>query len=151
MKVDYVGLGAMGGSLARRLVKTHKLIVYDLNPTALATFKELGATIAATPSELARLSDIVMLCLPRSSDVEQAIFGAHGIAQGLRKGQVVIDQTSGEPLRTIEFARELGEQGALLMDAPLSGGIPAAQNGSVLLWPPVRMPPGPRLNRSCAT
>jgi 3-hydroxyisobutyrate dehydrogenase len=120
----------MGGSLARHLLPDHELMVYDLNPAAVDAFGRDGAH-AATPREIARASDVIVLCLPRSSDVETLLFGVDGIASDLRPGQLVIDQTSGIPAMTIHFARELEKRGVLFMDAPVSGGIPAAQNRTV--------------------
>jgi 3-hydroxyisobutyrate dehydrogenase len=82
---------------------------------------------------LAGQCDVVILCLPRSSDVGDLLFGADGIAEHLGTGNLVIDQTSGVPSLTIDFARRLGERNVLFMDAPVSGGIPAAQNRSVTI------------------
>ena len=68
----------MGGALARHLVNKHTLTVLDLNPAAVASFEKLGARSAASGADLARACEIVLLCLPRSADVERAIFGAGG-------------------------------------------------------------------------
>ncbi|WP_156373827.1 NAD(P)-dependent oxidoreductase [Rhizobium sp. Leaf386] len=133
MKVGYIGLGAMGGSLARHLIADVELVVYDRNPETLATFAALGAGIADTPQALAQSCDIVMLCLPKSSDVGDLLFGADGIAGHLRAGTLVIDQTSGVPALTIGFANKLAVDNVLFMDAPVSGGIPAAQKRTVTI------------------
>ncbi|WP_423066072.1 NAD(P)-binding domain-containing protein [Devosia sp. CN2-171] len=133
VSVGYIGLGAMGGSLARHLVAGHNLAVYDLNSETLASFTELGARVAASSRDLAATTDIVIICLPRSSDVERLLFGENGIASALSPGQLIIDQTSGEPALTAKLAGRLAEGGVLYMDAPVSGGIPAAQNRSVTI------------------
>lgn len=131
MKVGYIGLGAMGGALARHLVGKHELAVLDLNPAVLATFETLGARSASSPKDLARDREVVLLCLPRSSDVERVLFGAGGLAEGLSPGTVVIDQTSGVPEKTRSFASRLADQGVTLLDAPVSGAMAMAIAGKV--------------------
>jgi 3-hydroxyisobutyrate dehydrogenase len=131
MRIGYIGLGAMGGALARHLVGKYELSVLDLNAKIVASFVEEGATAAASPAELARASDVVLLCLPRSSDVEKVIFGPGGLAEGLDRGKIVIDQTSGVPSETREFARRLQEMGVSLFDAPVSGAMATAIAGTI--------------------
>lgn len=131
MRIGYIGLGAMGGALARHLVSKHNLTVFDLNKSAVATFQELGARAASSCAELARESEIVLLCLPRSSDVKQVIFGPGGLAEGLSAGTIVVDQTSGVPQETRGFAQRLEQQGVLMMDAPVSGAMATAIAGTI--------------------
>ncbi|QLH13004.1 NAD-binding protein [Paracoccus pantotrophus] len=132
-KVGYVGLGAMGGSLSRHLVAGYELTVLDRNPAAVEALCHAGARAASNGAELARDCDIIVLCLPRTADVREAIFGAGGLAEGLTPGKLVIDQTSGVPVQTAAIAAELAEQGVAMLDAPVSGGIPAAKAGKVTI------------------
>jgi 3-hydroxyisobutyrate dehydrogenase len=131
MKVGYVGLGAMGGALASHLVKKHTLTVLDLNRDAVASFVQRGAHGAHSGADLARRCEIVLLCLPRSSDVHKVLFGPNGLAEGLSPGTVVVDQTSGQPSETREFARALEARGVKLLDAPVSGAMATAIAGTV--------------------
>ncbi|MDR5798115.1 NAD(P)-dependent oxidoreductase [Caballeronia sp. LZ008] len=131
MRIGYIGLGAMGGALARHLIGKYPLSVFDLNQKAVDAFVELGATAAATPAELARNSDVVLLCLPRSSDVYSVLFGPSGAAEGLSAGKIVVDQTSGVPAETREFARQLEDMGVTLFDAPVSGAMATAIAGTI--------------------
>lgn len=131
MNVGYIGLGAMGGALATHLLRKHSLSVLDLNRAAVARFVELGAHGAANGAELARRSEVVILCLPRSSDVKQALFGPNGVAEGLARGSVVVDQTSGQPEETRAFAKELEARGVAMLDAPVSGAMATAIAGTV--------------------
>ena len=133
MELGYVGLGAMGGALARRLMLSHKLRVLDLRPEAVANFVENGAVPAQDGASLARESDIVLLCLPRSADVRDAIFGPGGLAEGLAPGKVIVDQTSGNPDETRAMSVELAEQGITLIDAPVSGGPAGADAGTIAI------------------
>jgi len=133
MSIGYIGLGAMGGALARRLASTHKLMVWDLNLTAAKSFEKLGAVVAPSAEALARHCDIIVMCLPRSSDVHKLVFGADGLATSLSSGKLLIDQTSGVPSETRNIARQLAEQGVSLIDAPVSGGIAGAAAGTIAI------------------
>jgi 3-hydroxyisobutyrate dehydrogenase-like beta-hydroxyacid dehydrogenase len=121
----------MGGALARHLVAKHELTVLDRNMTIVAEFERLGAKGASSPAEVARQSDVVLLCLPRSADVREVIFGTNGLVDELAPGAIVIDQTSGAPDETREFARLLAERGVSLFDAPVSGAMATAIAGTI--------------------
>lgn len=134
MKVGYVGLGAMGKPLAQRLLgSAYELCVWDLNAEACADLEAQGASVATTALHMARTCDVVLLCLPKTDHVRQVLFGPGGLAEGLTPGKLVIDQTSGVPEQTRELARRLAEQGVDLIDAPVAGGLAAAQAGQVAI------------------
>ena len=131
-RIGYVGLGAMGGALAAHLAGPD-LFVLDRNPAAVASLVAMGAKAAATLADLARDCEVIILCLPRTSDVRDALFGAGGLAEGLSPGKLVIDQTSGVPGQTAAIARDLAALGVAMLDAPVSGGVPAAKAGKVTI------------------
>jgi len=131
MRVGYIGLGAMGGALARHLLGKYPLNVLDINKAALDAFEQLGAQTASCPAELARDCDIILLCLPRSSNVRDVVFGPAGLAEGLSAGKIVVDQTSGVPSETRDFARRLAELGVSMFDAPVSGAMATAVAGTI--------------------
>jgi 3-hydroxyisobutyrate dehydrogenase len=131
LKVGYVGLGAMGSSLSRHLTQGFDLKVFDRNSAAIAALVLHGAKGAHSGKELARTCDVIVLCLPRTSDVQDALFGSNGLADGLAPGKLVIDQSSGIPRETRGIAENLASRGVAMLDAPVSGGIPAAQNRKV--------------------
>lgn len=133
MQIGYVGVGSMGGALARRLQRSHKLIVNDLNPGAVAKLEQTGAEGCADLGELAARCDIIFLCLPTSDDVREAIFGANGLRPGLRSGTLLVDQTTGDPGKTRAMATELAAQGIDLIDAPVSGGVMGAEAGTIAI------------------
>lgn len=133
MRIGYLGLGAMGGALSAHLAKGHDLTVMDRNPAAVAALVDMGAKAASSAADLARACDIILLCLPRTSDVREALFASGGLAEGLSPGKLVIDQTSGNPGQTTKIAADLAKQGVQMMDAPVSGGIPAALAGRVTI------------------
>lgn len=133
MTIGYVGLGSMGGALARRLQLTHPLRVYDVNPAAVARMVEAGAIGCTSLPELAAACDVILLCLPKSDHVRTAIFGADGLAAALRPGTLLVDQTTGDPKATQQMAAELAKQGVALIDAPVSGGAAGAQAGTIAI------------------
>jgi 3-hydroxyisobutyrate dehydrogenase len=133
MKVGYIGLGSMGKPLAQRLIGKYELRVWDISATACAEFRELGASVSPTAADLARQCDVVLLCLPRTENVRQVTFGPGGLIEGLAPGSVVIDQTSGVPGETGDIARKLAARGVSMLDAPVAGGVPAAQAGKITI------------------
>jgi 3-hydroxyisobutyrate dehydrogenase len=80
---------------------------------------------------MARDCDVILLCLPRSSHVEQVVFGPAGLIEGLSAGKIVIDQTSGVPDETRKFAKRLADIGVSLFDAPVSGAMATAVAGTI--------------------
>jgi 3-hydroxyisobutyrate dehydrogenase len=133
LKVGYVGLGAMGGALARRLMLTRKLRVYDARPEVVAQLEAEGALIAPDLASLARECDVIMMCLPTSAVVREVLFGTNGLAAGLSAGKVLVDQTTGDPAETRSLAAELQKLGVPLMDAPVSGGPRGAADGTIAI------------------
>lgn len=133
MSVGYIGLGVMGGALARRMLKSRPVTVFDLNKTAVESLVDDGAIAAGSGAELAEYCDVVFLCLPRSEQVETALFGPDELALKLRKGSVIVDQTSGNPDTTREIAVKLSELGIEMLDAPVSGGAKGAADGTIAI------------------
>ncbi len=133
MELGYIGLGNMGGALARRILRVHKMRVYDLNPEAMAKLADKGARPSQSPKALAAECDMVMTCLPTSKEVREAIFGPDGIAAGLKKGGIIADMTTGDPNATREMAKELAAKGVSLIDAPVSGGPHGADAGTIAI------------------
>lgn len=132
MQIGYVGLGSMGGALARRLQLQHPLVVHDQSAAAVQRMVERGSTAAGSLADLAARCDTIFLCLPTSDNVRTVIFGDGGIARGARPGTLIIDQTSGDPTATRAMAAEL-PAGLELMDAPVSGGARGADAGTIAI------------------
>jgi 3-hydroxyisobutyrate dehydrogenase len=133
MRIGYVGLGNMGAPLAGRLLLQHPLRVYDLSAEAVARMVALGAEAAASPAELAAGCDIVFTCLPSSDNVHAAIFGEDGLAETLAAGGLIVDMTTGDPVKTRSMASELEGRGIGLIDAPVSGGPRGANEGTIAI------------------
>ena len=133
-ELGFVGLGNMGGALARRLLRAHRLHVWDLDPGAVAALVESGAAAVNGLAGLAGCgAGVVVTCLPTSQDVGEVLFGADGIAARLEPGTVVIDMTTGDPLVTGQLAERLAGSGIDLVDAPVSGGVIGAEQGTIAI------------------
>jgi 3-hydroxyisobutyrate dehydrogenase len=133
MQLGYVGLGNMGAALARRLLRKDKMRVYDLRPETMERLAGQGGVASQSPKALAAESDMVMTCLPTSREVERVIFGADGLAAGLKKGGIIADMTTGDPNATRAMAKEVAKSGITLIDAPVSGGPHGADAGTIAI------------------
>jgi 2-hydroxy-3-oxopropionate reductase len=105
--------------------------VYDIVPESIAELKKQGALPCGSSKEVAGKAKIVFLIVPDTPDVEAALFGKNGVAEGIRAGSIVVDMSSISPIATKEFARKLKAMGVDMLDAPVSGGQVGAQNATL--------------------
>jgi 3-hydroxyisobutyrate dehydrogenase len=131
--VAFLGLGAIGAPMAAHLAADpFDLVVWNRTAAKAEAFaRQHRARAAATPAEAARGRDVVITCLPRSSDVEALLDGDGGLLAGLREGAVLVDCTSGDPATSRRLAARLAERGVRFMDAPVSGGVQGATKGAL--------------------
>lgn len=130
-RIGFIGLGNMGGRIARRLVDAGlPMLGYDLDSAAV---EAAGATAAPTVSALVSGSDVVFMSLPDSRVVEAVVWGDDGVATSMRSGQVVVDLSTAAPQSTQRIAVQLDEAGVAYLDAGVSGGAAAAEKGSLTL------------------
>ena len=135
LDIGFIGLGNMGAPMARCLARAgHRLHVYDVMPEAVARFA--ADTECERPLTLKALGadcDIVITMLPEGKHVRQVLMGADGVAAGLKQGAILVDMTSASPIGTRELGAELAEQGIPLVDAPVSGGVKKAAEGTLAI------------------
>jgi 3-hydroxyisobutyrate dehydrogenase len=131
----FAGIGLMGLPMTRRLLAAgYPLSVWNRSPDKCLPLLELGAQRAQTPAELCTDAGIVMLCLANTEVVREVVFGPGGIAEGARPGQLLVDFSSLEPAATRAMAAELEQRcGMRWVDAPVSGGTPGAEAGSLTI------------------
>ena len=133
-KIALIGAGAMGGAIGTRFLETkNSLCVFDLDREKVDALIAKGAYSAASAAEAASQADFVITSLNSSKIVGLAAFGDKGIADGAKRGTVVIDMSSTDPGSTSEFAAKAQERGFAWVDAPLSGGAPKALIGELTL------------------
>ena len=132
MKIGFVGLGIMGRPMALNLKNGgHDLIVPDR--ASLTDEIRAAATVVADATAAAAASDVVILMVPDTADVEAALFGANGVAAGLKPGTLVIDMSSISPVATKAFAARINVLGCDYLDAPVSGGEVGAKAASLTI------------------
>jgi 2-hydroxy-3-oxopropionate reductase len=133
MNVGFIGLGIMGAPMAGHLQAAgHKLFVntHGVYPKELT---DGGATVCENGADVARKSDVVIVMVPDTPDVEKVLFATGGIAEGLSKGKTVVDMSSISPIATKDFAKRVNALGADYLDAPVSGGEVGAKAASLTI------------------
>ena len=132
MKVGFIGLGIMGRPMSKNLLKAgHELVVFDFNKEAVADVVSCGAEAAESGKEVAEKCDVVITMVPNSPHVRAAVLGENGVADGAHPGTVVIDMSSIDPVESKKIGAELAEKGIDMLDAPVSGGDPKANDGTL--------------------
>ncbi|MCI0753541.1 2-hydroxy-3-oxopropionate reductase [Roseomonas vastitatis] len=132
MKIGFIGLGIMGRRMAAHLLTAgHEVSVPDR--PSLTSEQRTSFKVLPDATAVARETEIVILMLPDTPDVEQVLFGANGVADGLREGQLVIDMSSISPTETRKFAETINQKGCDYLDAPVSGGEVGAKQASLTI------------------
>lgn len=133
-KVGYIGLGIMGASIARNLMKAgHELVVHNRSRAIVDELAKEGATPASSPREVAAQVEFVFTNLPDTPDVERVVLGQDGIIEGAHDGLVFIDNSTIKPETARSLAEKLAEKGIAALDAPVSGGDVGARNGTLTI------------------
>lgn len=133
-KVGYIGLGIMGGSMARNLMKAgHELVVHNRSRAKVDALVAEGATAANNPREVAEQVEFVFTNLPDTPDVEQVVLGKDGILEGAHEGLIYIDNSTIKPETARILAEKLAAAGVMALDAPVSGGDVGAKNGTLTI------------------
>ena len=131
--IGFIGLGIMGKPMAGNLIKGgHTLFLYSRSG-APQELTGAGGKACASAKEVAQKSDIIITMVPDTPDVEKALFGQNGIAEGLSRGKTVIDMSSISPIETKQFAKRINGLGCEYVDAPVSGGEVGAKNAALTI------------------
>lgn len=134
-RVGFIGLGTMGAAMAANIARGgFPLTVWNRTPGKAGPLLALGASEARHPAEVARSSDIVVICVADTPDVEAVVFGPDGLATGLAAGSLVIDCSTISPSATRTIAERLRTRGVAFLDAPVSGGSEGARDGTLTIF-----------------
>jgi 3-hydroxyisobutyrate dehydrogenase len=132
--VGFIGLGHMGKPMARNLLQAgYPLVAHNRSRAAVDDLAREGAQPAACACEVAERADVVITMLPDSPEVELVALGSGGIIEGAREGLVVIDMSTILPRASRDIAARLGDQGVVMLDAPVSGGPQGARDGTLAI------------------
>ena len=131
-RVGFIGLGIMGQGMARNLLKAgFDLTVWNRTASKSEALANEGAELATSPADLAAQCDVVIICVSDTPDVEAVLFDERGVFDGVRADSLVVDCSTISPIKTQQFAETLGEKGAHMLDAPISGGSEGAALGTL--------------------
>lgn len=132
--IGWLGLGNMGLPMATNLLKAgYDVTVYNRTRSKTEPLQTLGAKVADSPKQLAEQVDVVITMVSDGAMLESVFLGENGVAAGLRSGQTVIDMSTVAPETTYKLAQQAADQGASYLDAPVSGSIKPAQEGTLVI------------------
>jgi 2-hydroxy-3-oxopropionate reductase len=130
--LGFIGLGIMGGAMAKNLLKAgFKVSVHNRSRAKVDELVSAGAQDGGSPAGVARASQVVLLCVPDTPDVEKVLFGDDGVIHGIAKDAVVIDCSTISATATVEMAQRVRDKGAHFVDSPISGGPKGAIDGTL--------------------
>jgi 2-hydroxy-3-oxopropionate reductase len=130
--IGFVGLGVMGGAMARNLVRAGlPVVVHNRSQRAVEELRAEGTGVAASPREVADRSTVSITMLPDSPDVSAVVEGADGILAGARPGHLLIDMSTISPIVARSLAERAAETGVAMLDAPVSGGDVGAREATL--------------------
>ncbi len=131
-RLGFVGLGNMGAPICLRLLQRgYQVTVFDIARERMTPLVEAGAQAADALAALGATCDVILLSLPASDIIEEVTLGPEGLAQAMRPGSALIDLSSAQPSSTRRIASALASRGVSMLDAPVSGGVPRARDGSL--------------------
>ncbi|WP_309671259.1 NAD(P)-dependent oxidoreductase [Gemmatimonas sp.] len=135
-RIGFVGTGLIGTPMVERLLESGLSVsVWNRTIDKATPLVAFGATLAESPRALAQSCDVVCLCLTNTTAVHEVVFGQHGIDAVMRRGQLLIDLSSIAPDTTRDMAERLDSAcGARWIDAPVSGGLPLARAGKLIVF-----------------
>ena len=133
-RVGFIGLGSQGGPMARRIADAGlPLTLWARRPESLAPFADTAASFAPTPAELGAASDVVGICVVADADVEDVLLRPDGVLAGMAPGGVIAIHSTIHPDTCRRLADRASERNVAVVDAPVSGGAPAAEAGTLLV------------------
>ena len=134
MRIAFIGTGTMGQPMVANLVKKgFAVVAYDVVPAALDAAAKLGAAKAASAAEAARQGELVITMLPSSSHVEAVYLGEGGVLAAVPKGRLYVDMSTIDPATSRRVAEDARRRGARFIDAPVSGAVPRAVEGTLTI------------------
>lgn len=130
--IGFIGLGIMGGGMVRNLLKTgFEVHVWNRTSSRMTPIEAAGAHGVPDAAAVAARSDIIILCVSETQDVEEVLFGENGVVQGAKPGSLIIDTSTISPQATVSMEARLRAAGLRMLDAPISGGSEGAANGTL--------------------
>ena len=134
VKVAFIGLGIMGGAMARNLIsRGHSLAVYDVLAHSVEAFRDQPCRLATSPEDAARDADFVITMLPNSPEVREVMLGANGACRSMKPGALLIEMSTSSASGSLALAKELNDLGFRMVDAPVGRTPRDAAAGTLLI------------------
>lgn len=134
LKVGFIGVGAMGTPMVCNLIKAgYAVIIYDIRKEAMEALALEGVEQASSPKDVARQCPVVITMLPSSAEVEATVLGPDGVIEGVTPSSILIDMSSSYTYSTRMLSKKLAKKGARMLDAPVSGGVRGAREGTLAI------------------
>ena len=135
MKVGFIGLGNVGGKLAKSLLKNKfNLTVRDLDQNLVKSFYDLGAKVANSAKELAEQTDLIITCLPSPKICAQVMEGNNGILSGISKNKIWLEMSTTDESEVKRLGNLIVKKGGIPLDGPVSGGCHRAATGNIAIF-----------------
>ena len=135
MKVGFIGLGAMGLPMAKRVVAAghQTFTTFHRRRAPADELAAAGAKVLRSNADVASAADVIITILPADKELKETVLGDDGLLQGIGRGKVLIDMTTATALSMQEVERAVVAAGGEVLDAPVSGGTPAAAQGTLTI------------------
>lgn len=135
VRIGFVGLGTMGGAMAANTARAgFEVSAWNRTPGRATDLEDLGVKRLESAAQVASASELVITIVSDTADVEAVVFGPGGVAEGIGSGSLVVDMSTISPSATRDFAARLGQRGASMLDAPVSGGSEGAKKGTLSIF-----------------
>jgi len=135
MQLGFIGLGAMGGRMASRLLAAHHdVVVYNRTSERARPLEQRGAKVASTPKDLASGVDVICSSVANDAALEQVMFGPDGALEGTRAGSIVIEMSTVNPRISRRLHEAARSKGVSVLDAPVSGSTVQAEQGQLVIF-----------------
>ncbi|MFE6921949.1 NAD(P)-dependent oxidoreductase [Nocardia sp. NPDC057663] len=134
MRIGFIGLGSQGGPMARRIVEAgYPTTLWARRSASLEPYADTAANTAGSPAALGAAADLVCVCVVGDADVREVVTGEHGVLAGMAPGSVLAVHSTVHPDTCRELSEIAARQSVSVLDAPVSGGGPAAAEGRLLV------------------
>ena len=135
MKIGFIGLGNVGGKLAKSLLRNNfELTVRDLDQNLTENFKELGAKVANSPKELTEQVELIITCLPSPDICAEVMEGDQGVLKGLSENKIWLEMSTTDEAEVKRIGQKVISKKAIPLDGPVSGGCHRATTGNIAIF-----------------
>jgi len=135
LNVGFIGIGKMGGPIAKHLLEAgYPLVVNDINQGLAKHLFAMGAEWGGTPKEVAKRSRLIFTCLPSLDAIKTVFLDSDGLAQHIRRGTILVEMSTNSHQLLLKIEKAIVSRGGHLLDAPISGGVKGCEQKKLAVW-----------------